>query len=397
MSLNFSLSPESLELKQRSQDRFSSIVEKYSSSRANERQKEAIDDVWKALAELGYQGFLVPDAAGRFRGGLLASVIVMEELAAAGLHSFLPILLSMGAVIINKFGGEAIKRRILPQLVSGDLKLAIASTEAEAGFNVFDIETFAELQGDHFIVNGSKTYISGADITGYAILIVRTISLSDCFEKRLSKKKGISILLVDMKSEGIEMAPLPTRGEGVLRQFSLKFDDLKVPADQIIGEMHKGAEVMFNCFNPERTLASAMALGMSRYCLNLACDYARKRKVFGDTAIGAYQSIQHPLAEIEIRQDSIKLMIYKAADLFDNDGDLSEQAKASNSAKFLSSQLAIQAVDHAIDTFGGKGFDEDFGIIHLWESARLLKTSPISNALILNQIAEHTLKLPRSY
>ena len=397
MSLNLNLSPASMDLKKRAHDAFSSIVARHQDLRANILQKEVVEEVWQALAGLGYHGFLIPEEDGGNNQGLLASVVVMEELAAAGLHSFLPILLSMGAVILSRFGTRDVKARVVPPLVRGELKLAIASTEEEAGFNVFNIRTFAEKRDDHFLVNGAKTYISGADIADYAILITRTISIDDCIEKCLSKKTGITLFLADMKSAGIEMTPLPSRGEGVLDQFSLKLDNLKIPEENIIGEINDGSEVMFNCFNPERTLAAAMALGLSEYCLNRACDYARGRKVFGNTAIGAYQSIQHPLAEVSIEQDAVRLMVYKAASLFDENESLAEQAKAANSAKYLSSELAIKSVDAAIDAFGGKGFDEDYGIIHLWEAARLLKTSPISNALILNQLAEHTLKLPRSY
>ena len=140
-----------------------------------------------------------------------------------------------------------------------------------------------------------------------------------------------------------------------------------------------------------------MAVGMSRYCLELACEHARRRKVFGATPIGAYQSIQHPLAEVAIRQEAARLMTYRSACLFDEQADPREVAEAANSAKYLAAQLAARSVDAAIDTFGGKGFDEDHGIIHLWEQARLLKTAPISNALILNQTAERRLGLPRSY
>ena len=150
-------------------------------------------------------------------------------------------------------------------------------------------------------------------------------------------------------------------------------------------------------FNPERTLAAAMALGISRYCLELACEHARGRKVFGDTPIGAYQAVQHPLADVAARQQAARLMVHRAAASFDREAPVAEQAASANAAKYLASELALRSVDAAIDAFGGKGFDERHGIIHLWEAARLLKTSPISNALILNQIAVRELGLPRSY
>jgi len=321
----------------------------------------------------------------------------MEELAAQSLHSFRPVLSSMGAIAIARFGSDELKSRILPKIVSGEIKLAIAATEEEAGFNVLNAKTFAENRGDHYLVNGSKTYISGFDVADYSLLVTRTMTREKCEQQGMPKTGGISMLLVDNKSKGLKYEPVPSHGEGVLTQFKLEFENVSIPADHLIGTEHEGTKVMFTIFNPERTLASGMALGMSRYCLELACQHARERKVFADTPIGAYQSIQHPLAELAIRLEAARLITYKSAQLFDQGLKAGEVAFSANSAKFLTSELAIKAVDATIDTFGGKGFDEDYGIIHLLDAARLLKTAPISNALILNQIAERYLDLPRSY
>lgn len=397
MGFEFTLSEELLKLQQRAHEEFTAIRGRYQELRANEIQKNAFEDVWIALAKLGFLGCLVPEGYGGNGFGLLAASVIMEELAAHSLHSFSPILASMGSSAMARFGTEGLKKAFLPRITRGELKLAIASTEIEAGFNVFDMRTFADNRGDHFIVNGSKIYISGADIADYMLMVARTMTREDCEGRGLSKTAGISVLLVDPRSAGIELAPVPSRGEEVLTQFALRLKDVHVPVSQLIGEEHQGARVMFQMFNPERILAAAMGLGMSRYCLNLACEHARTRQVFGQTPIGAYQSIQHPLAELAIRQESVRLMVYRSAWLFDKNGEARQLSEAANSAKYLSAELAVKAVDTAIYTFGGKGFDEDKGIIHLWEGARLLKTAPISDALILNQIAEYGLKLPRSY
>ena len=397
MAFDLSLSDEQLALRQRAKASFQTIRERHKSVRAPERPGTAYDEVWSCLAEVGFLGALVPEEYGGNDRGLLPATIVMEELAGQGLHSFGPILTAMGSASIARFGSEKLKEEILPRIASGKLKLAIASTEAEAGFNVLNIKTFAEQQGDHFLVNGSKIYISGADVANYLMLVVRTITREECDRRGLPKSAGLGLLLVDPKTEGLERSPVPSRGEGVLSQFALELKNVRVPTAQRIGNEEHGAKVMFQMFNPERTLAAAMALGISRYCLDLACEHARTRKVFADIPIGAYQSVQHPLAEVAVRQEAIRLMTYRAAWLFDRRGRAGELAESANSAKYLSAELAMQAVDAALDTFGGKGFDEDHGIVHLWEAARLLKTAPISNALILNQIAEHNLELPRSY
>jgi alkylation response protein AidB-like acyl-CoA dehydrogenase len=397
MVADFSLTGEMLDLRQRARDTFLAIRERHRSLRANERQCAASDEAWSALADLGFQGCLVPSQYGGNERGLLAAALLMEELAAQGLHSFRPILTCMGSAAIARFGSESLKREALPRVARGDLGLAIASTESEAGFNVFNVKTFAENRGDRFVVNGSKIYVSGVDVAEEMLLVARTITPEERDRRGLSKTAGITLLLVGTQAEGLHRAAVPSRGEGVLTQFALSLENVRVPRERLIGEENEGAKVMFQMFNPERTLAAAMALGMSRYCLDLARAHACSRRVFGETPIGAYQAIQHPLADLAIRQEAVRLMTWRAARLFDERAGPSDLAASANAAKYLSSELALKAVDAAIDTFGGKGFDEDYGIVHLWEGARLLKTAPISNALILNQVAERDLGLPRSY
>jgi alkylation response protein AidB-like acyl-CoA dehydrogenase len=397
MPFDMSLTDDQLKLRENASNACRAIVDQYSTLRTNERQKAAFNDVWQALVDMGFMGFLLPERYNGNNQGLLAATIVMEELAALSLHSFAPILCTMGAAAITRFGNESLKQEVLPQIANGKLKIAIAATEADAGFNVFNIRTAAEKQGDNYMINGSKIYVSGVDVTDYMLLVTRTIPLEECIDRGLSKTYGMSMFLVKTDADGLRSTPVPSHGEGVFSQFALTLNDVQVPSNYIVGKENEGAWIMFHIFNPERTLASAMALGMSRYCLELACEHARNRKVFGDNPIGAYQSIQHPLADIAIKLEAAWLMTYRSAMLFDNDAELSNIAESANAAKYLSAELAVNSVDAAIDVFGGKGFDEDHGIIHLWEAARLLKTAPISNALILNQIAEQQLRLPRSY
>ena len=397
MSLEFNLPPDLTDLRQKARETFNSVNDKYSHLSANTRQKEAFNDTWQGLVDLNYTGFLIPQSFGGSDKGLLASTIVMEELASHGLHSFLPVLHAMTSVALVKFGSEAMKSDMLPQLASGKIKTAIAATEKEAGFNIFNYRTFAKLDGNDYVVNGTKIYISAADVGDYALLICRTTTLDECLEQGLPKTFGLTAFLLDLKAEGLEVIPVPSRGEGVMKQAEIKITNVRIASTGVIGESNKGTKVIFSCFNPERTLTAAMALGIGRYCLEKACEYAKERRVFGDTPIGAYQAIQHPLADVSIKLEASRLMTYKAARLFDAGAGLAEQAEGANAAKYLASKIAVRAVDTAIDTFGGKGFDEDYGIIHLLEEARLLITAPISNALILNQTAEHTLDLPRSY
>jgi len=397
MALNFSLSDEQQQWRERAQEAFAPINDKLTDLLPGERPAAGFDAVWAALAECGFLGANIPKEFGGNAGGLLASALVIEELAAAGLSNFLPILTTIDAICIAGGGSDQLKQECLPKIAAGNMKLCLAATEKESGFNVFAIRTFAEKQGDHYTVNGSKIYISGADVADALLLVCRTLTPEQCAHGNLPKTAGVSLFLVDRDSPGLQRTRVPSRGEGVMSQFELDFADVQVPAHRLIGEEHAGGKVMFQSFNPERILVAAMALGISRYCLNLACAHARGRRVFGETPIGAYQSLQHPLADVAVREDAVRWLTYRAACLFDGGAHPAEVAEAANSAKYLAAELASKAVDAAIDTFGGKGFDESYGLIHLWDSARLLKTSPISSALILNQIAEHRLQLPRSY
>jgi alkylation response protein AidB-like acyl-CoA dehydrogenase len=167
--------------------------------------------------------------------------------------------------------------------------------------------------------------------------------------------------------------------------------------DQRIGQEHHGASVMFEALNPERVLAAALAIGMSEMALKKATDYAQTRAVFGDTPIGAYQAVQHPLARAKTEQEAARLLCYKAAWLFDSGAPSADVGHYANMAKLKASEMVVAAVDAAIQTLGGSGFVREHHLINLWAPARLFKTVPINNEMVLNQLAEHLLGLPRSY
>ncbi|HEU5478552.1 MAG TPA: acyl-CoA dehydrogenase, partial [Candidatus Tumulicola sp.] len=190
---------------------------------------------------------------------------------------------------------------------------------------------------------------------------------------------------------------LPTPTNDGAGQWQLFFDDVVVPAGNIVGTEGNGAMAMFNSLNPERVLAAAICSGMAHICLEKSVAYAKERRVFKDTPIGAYQSIAHPLAEVKILHEAVKLMMYRAAWSFDQGRDPLEVGSQSNMAKYLAAEMAIKAVDAALETHGGNGFSEDFGLINLWFGARLFRTAPVSHEMILNYVSEWSLGLPRSY
>lgn len=355
------------------------------------------EEIWDALSEAGLHGCVVPEAYGGTGLGLQALTAAVEVLGRAGLVNALVILTAMDALCVLRNGSEDLKGRILPEVAAGRMKIAFALTEPDAGSNAFRISTFARRDGDVYRVTGQKTYISGIDEADRALLVCRTVSADDLKAQGLPKAYGMTLLLLDPKVPGVTLRPMPMRGIEGARQFTVHLDGAAVPVSDRIGEEHQGAIALFNTLNPERILASAAACGMVQYLLDRACRYARERSVFGKSAIGAYQAVQHPLAEVRIGLDAARLLTQRAAWAFDRGLDPHEVGQYANMAKLTAADLAVQAADRAIETLGGAGFSEEYRVIQLWETARLLKTAPVTREMILNFVAEHLLELPRSY
>ncbi len=354
-------------------------------------------ELWDACTELGMQGALIPPEYGGNGMGLTALTIATDEMVSHGYANIYLILGAMDSACILRNGSEELKRKYLPDVAAGNTKLCFALTEPNAGSNTARVETTARLEGADYVLDGEKVFITGADEADYMMMVARTMSETDAKAQGLPRFYGLSVFMVSTKAPGLSLSPIPTRGIEGAGQFSVHFDSVRVPADDLIGEEHMGAQALFTSLNPERILAAASAAGMSAYLVRAACDYARERKVFRDTPIGAYQGIAHPLAEIHIEEEAVRMMALKAAWAFDHDLPATEVGMLANSAKYLGAELAIKAADRAIQTLGGYGFSEEYGVIHFWESARLLRTAPISKEMILNFVAEHQLGLPKSY
>ncbi len=360
-------------------------------------QKIVPPDLWDAFASVGLMGCLVPEEYGGNNMGLLALTLGFEEITTNAFSPGLLLVTAMDSACIFKNGSEEQKQRFLPKIADGSLKLCFAVTEPDAGTNTFALQTSAKRNGDSYVVNGQKTFITGVDIADYMLLVARTTSLEELEAQGKPKSEGLSLFLVDTKSAGIEKQPISIPLSEELNQFQLFFDDLQIPAENLLGEEGNGTMAMFNSLNPERILAAAICIGMAEHALGKAVNYAKERTVFKDRPIGAYQSIAHPLAEVKIGIEAVRLMTYKAAWAFDNNHNPLEVGTHANMAKFLAADLAIKAVDHAIETFGGLGFAEETGLISQWSGARLLKTAPVSREMILNYVSEWNLGLPRSY
>ncbi len=357
----------------------------------------SLDAVWNRLTAAGCFACVIPKQYGGNEAGLLGLVMAIEEMGRHGIATALPLLTAFASYCISRSGSDTLKQEVLPRVANGTARICVAVTEEASGFNVFALQTVAKRTDDHYLLNGSKIYTSGFDVTDYSLVLARTTSREECKRRGLPKIIGLSLFLVDNKSAGLNATPIPTRGEGEARQFKLTFSNLEVPAENLIGRPDEGAIAMFPALNLERILFSAGILGLSQFCLDTACKYAKSRKVFGDIAIGRYQAIQHPLADVKIRQEAVRLMVYRAARQCVAGADPEHVMALANAAKYLASELGLKAVDAALEALGGHGFNERSGIIQLWESMRLTKLSPISNSLILNEVSERTLGLPRSH
>lgn len=353
--------------------------------------------LWQTAARAGLLGALVPRRFGGDERGLLAAALGFEEMGASGLASAFPVLTVLAAQSILDGGHERVRESLLPRIAAGAIKIALGVTEEKAGFNTFAIETSARRDGDDYVLDGSKNYLSGADLAGFLLVVARTRTLAEVRAAGLPKTVGLSVFLVDAEAPGIRRERLPVRGEGAVRPNLVTFDGVRVPVEHRIGDEDAGALVLLRALAVERILMSAVALGMVRFCLDVACRHARERRVFGDRAIGSYQAIQHPLADAHVRAEAVRLLVHRAAGRFDAGEDPTDLEFDANAAKYLVSELGTKAVDAAIEALGGRGFDERVGVIQLWESMRLLRTSPISNELILNRVAQQQLALPRSY
>src|SRR3990167_8722780 len=294
MPLNFQIDPTQLEFKNKAQEVFAWSNEQRAIFRKKINQREFQKEIWETFAQANFLGCLIPKEFGGNGAGLLPLILAFEELCAQGYGNALLMLTNMIIIILARHGSDPLKKQFLPKLAKGEYKCCVAATEEISGNNMFRIQTFAENKGDHYVENGSKIYISGADIADYMLLLTRTKTPEECQKEGLPKTFGLSIFLVEANSAGIEKEVIPTHGESSLKQHILRFNQLKIPAKNLIGQEHGGAFAMFDAINVERIIGSAMALGISRFCLERAVEYAKHRTIFGKNPIGQYQAIQHP-------------------------------------------------------------------------------------------------------
>ena len=290
--------------------------------------------------------------------------------------------------MLARHGTPEQKDRWLRGIGRGDLRVAFAITEPDAGTNTHKLATRAERRNGSYVLRGTKTFISGVEDSHALLVVARTGTNEE------SGRGLLSLFIVDVDTPGLERQVVPTAPRNADRQWQLFFDDVEVGADRLVGPEHAGLAVVFDGLNPERIMTAALALGAARRALAQAAEYARGRVVW-NTPIGAHQGISHPLAEAKIELELAALMTRKASALYD--AGARGAGEASNMAKYAAVEAAIHSVDQAIQTHGGNGVALEYGLTDMWWGIRTMRIAPVSREMILNYVAEHSLGLPRSY
>lgn len=353
------------------------------------RQNQPLTELWNEAGKLGFLGVNLPEEYGGGGAGIYELALVQEELAAHGAGLLLVVVSpAICGTIIGKFGTEAQKQNWLPSLADGSAIMAFGITEADAGSNSHHITTTARRDGDDWILHGSKIFISGVDQADAVLVVART-------EDSKTGKLKPALFIVPTDAPNFVKQPMEMDIIEPDTQFTLFFDDVRLPAEALVGEPDAALAQLFAGLNPERILGAAMAVGMGRYALNAATAFAKERAVW-KTPIGAHQGISHPLAQAKIELELAKLMMQKAAVLYDS-GDDFGAAEAANMAKYAAAEASIKALDQAIQTHGGAGLTKEYGLAAMLGAARIARVAPVSREMVLNFVAQHSLGLPRSY
>ncbi|MDT0306281.1 acyl-CoA dehydrogenase family protein [Streptomyces sp. DSM 44917] len=357
---------------------------------AKAREHQPLSELWEEAGKLGYLGVNLPEEYGGGGAGIYDLALVQEELSAAGCGLLMMVVSpAICGTVIARFGTEEQRRRWLPGLADGSSIMAFGITEPDAGSNSHRITTTARRDGADWLLTGRKVFISGVDQASHVLIVSRTE------DARTGKLKPV-LFAVPTDAPGFEYRPIGMDVTMPDRQFALFLDDVRLPAEALVGEEDAALAQLFAGLNPERILASAFAVGIGRYALDASVRYAKERRVFRDAPIGAHQGVAHPLAQIRIELELARLMMQKAAVLCD-EGEEMGAAEAANMAKYAAAEASIRAVDQAVQTHGGNGLASEYGLGSLLSAARVSRIAPVSREMILNFVAQFSLDLPKSY
>jgi len=360
--------------------------------RALDRERGYPTAFIEALTDAGWLAALIPEEFGGAGLPLGAAAVILEEIQRQGCNGGAchAQMYTMGTLL--RHGSEAQRQVILPKIASGELRLqAFGVTEPTSGTDTGALKTTAKLEGDEFVINGQKIWTSRAEHSDLMLLLARTTPLTE----GMKKTQGLSVILVDMKaalsSGAMTIRPIQTMMNHATTEVF--FDNLRVPAENLIGEEGKGFRYILTGMNAERILIAAECVGDAKWFIERSVNYAKDRQVFG-RAIGQNQGVQFPIAKAYANMRAAELMVNEAVRLYEQGGNPGAEA---NMAKMLAADASFEAANVAIQTHGGFGFAEEYDIERKFRETRLYQVAPISTNLILSYLSEHVLGLPRSF
>lgn len=344
-----------------------------------------------ALTEAGYLSALIPEEFGGSGLPLSAAAAILEEIQRSGCnggacHAQMYI---MGAIL--RHGSDAQKQKYLPKIATGELRLqAFGVTEPSSGTDTTSLKTFARREGDHYVINGQKIWTSRAEYSDLMLLLARTTPK----EQAAKKTDGLSVFILDMqeaRNAGMTIRPIRTMMNHATTEVF--FDNVKVPAENLLGQEGKGFRYILSGMNAERILIAAECVGDAKWFIRKASDYSKERIVFG-RPIGQNQGVQFPIARAYSQMRAAELMVREAARLYEQGENCGEEA---NIAKMLAAEASWAAAEACVQTHGGFAFAEEYDVERKFRETRLYQVAPISTNLILSFISEHVLGMPRSY
>jgi alkylation response protein AidB-like acyl-CoA dehydrogenase len=345
-------------------------------------------ELWDALGANGYLGVHLPERYGGGGLGMREIAIVVQEAAIAGCP-LQAMLFSAGVTgtILDRSASDDQRARWLPGVASGQTRLSFAITEPDAGSNAHRISTTAKREGDDYVINGQKVFITGMESADWVMVVART-----SVDER-SGRARLSVFMVEADSPGLSWTPIRTVMNQPDKSHQVFLDNVEVPGENLIGDENNGLAVAFTGLNTERILTSSICTGIGRYAMRKAVAYANERRVWGQP-IGAHQAVAHPLAAAHIHLQAAQLVTERACQLYDSGADVGELA---NMAKYLGAAAGLEALDAAVAVHGGNGVTYEYQLAPYFWVVRMLNMGPVSKEMILNFVAEHSLGLPRSY
>jgi acyl-CoA dehydrogenase len=388
--MDFSFSDDQLSIKEAIEKICEPFDEHYWLKRDNEGGFP--HELHRALADGGWLGICIPTEYGGSGLGMTEATIMMQAISESGAGMSGASAVHMNIFGLNpvvQFATEEQKQRMLPPLIAGKEKSCFAVTEPNTGLNTTQLKVKAERRGDHYLLSGTKVWISTAQVADKMLILARTTPLEEC----TSHTDGLSLFYTDLDRRYVTAREIPKMGRKAVDSNELFIDGLKVPVEDLIGQEGKGFKYIMHGMNAERILIAAEAVGLGKVALKRATNYAKERVVF-NRPIGQNQAIQHPLAVNWMELEAANLVVYQAATLFDQGKPCGAQA---NAAKYLAGEAGFNACQQAVMTHGGFGYAKEYHVERYLREVLIARIAPVSPQLVMCYIAERVLGLPKSY